>query len=141
MENSVTRPALFEMFSARLDWLSRRQTVLTRNIANADTPRYRPMDVVEPDFRALVERVPQPGAVAVARTDPRHLQGSVRASAELDARRQRRPWEEAPAGNAVVLDEQMGKLAETNLQQQLTVNLRRSFSQMRKIALGVGQGG
>lgn len=137
----MTRPALFEMFSARLDWLNRRQAVLTRNIANADTPRYRPMDVVEPDFRALVERVPQPGAVALVRTDPRHQAGSVRASAELDARRQRRPWEEAPAGNAVVLDEQMGKLAETNLQHQLTVNLRRSFSQMRKTALGVGQGG
>ena len=49
-------------------------------------------------------------------------------------------YETAPSGNAVVLDEQMGKLAETQLDYELTTNLYRRQVGLIKTALGTGQG-
>jgi flagellar basal-body rod protein FlgB len=40
------------MISRRMDWLSQRQTVLSQNVANADTPNYQPRDLKTLDFRA-----------------------------------------------------------------------------------------
>ena len=36
---------LFKLITRRIDWLSQRQEILARNIANADTPGYRPLDI------------------------------------------------------------------------------------------------
>ncbi|QNT68118.1 flagellar basal body rod protein FlgB [Defluviicoccus vanus] len=48
-----TRTSLFAQMQARLDWLDRRQGVLAQNIANADTPGYRPQDLKAFDSNAL----------------------------------------------------------------------------------------
>ncbi|HLT02533.1 MAG TPA: flagellar basal body rod protein FlgB [Geminicoccaceae bacterium] len=132
-----TKAALFQLISARMSWLSQRQVVLNQNIANADTPDYRPRDLREADFKRLVEGVAaRPDRLAMARTDGTHLAGVRVARLGLAGRAQRVVYEVAPDGNAVVLEEQTAKAAETALAYQLTSNLYRKYLGMVRSALG-----
>jgi flagellar basal-body rod protein FlgB len=131
---------LFALISARTRWLAQRHGVLTQNVANADTPDYRPRDLKPAEFGKLLG-----GSAAAARplplalTQASHVAGSGTRRQEIDARRVD-GYETAPAGNAVVLDEQLGKLAETQLDYELTTNLYRRQVGMLKTALGSPQG-
>ena len=132
-----TKVALFQLISARLNWLSQRQAVLSQNIANADTPDYQPNDLRTADFARLVEGVAsRPGGLAMARTAHGHLDGAPVARIGLAAHAQATLYEVAPDGNAVVLEEQGAKAAETALDFQLTSNLYRKYLGMVRIALG-----
>jgi flagellar basal-body rod protein FlgB len=132
-----TKAALFQLISARMSWLSQRQGVLSQNIANADTPDYRPKDLRAADFTRLVEGVAaRPGGLQMAQTAPAHLDGKPVARIGLAGRPQVIEYEVAPDGNAVVLEEQSAKAAQTALDFQLTSNLYRKYVGMVRIALG-----
>ncbi len=124
--------ALFRMISRRLDWTAQRQTVLAQNVANSDTPGYRPSDV-----QSFAEHVrgTGPSPVRLATTEPGHLAGgAVRAT---PARVERRPITEAsPNGNQVEIEREMIDLHDTATQQQLALNLYRKQLGMIRIALG-----
>src|SRR5437764_2344117 len=61
---------IFSMLRTRMQWHQERQQVLADNVANADTPNFRPSDLSPPDFN----RPPNAGGpVVLARTDPKHL--------------------------------------------------------------------
>ena len=129
--------ALFQLISARMSWLSQRQVVLSQNIANADTPDYQPKDLRVADFTRLVEGfADRPGKLTLAQTAPAHLEGAPAARVGLAGHAQRTVYEVAPDGNAVVLEEQSAKAAETALDYQLTSNLYRKYLGMVRIALG-----
>lgn len=42
---------IFAMVTQRMAWLTKRQEVPAQNIANADTPGYRPRDLTAQSFR------------------------------------------------------------------------------------------
>lgn len=46
---------LFQGLVQKMGWLAQRQQVLARNIANANTPGFKPKDIEKPDFSALLE--------------------------------------------------------------------------------------
>lgn len=123
-------PDLFGAIKQRLRWLGQRQEVLARNIANSDTPGYRPRDV-----RPFTVGAPRQ-AVAMTATDAGHLSGRRRDPAGLSARVERAPYETAPAGNAVVLEEQMAKINETQVSHSVATGLYRKHLAMLKTAIG-----
>jgi len=129
---SPTAPAAargpIELAEARLRWLDRRQEVLSRNIANADTPNYRARDLTP--FAAQLARAR--GADGLARTDPRHLAGGGNAPGT----RPDRATEVSPDGNAVSLDEQAIKVADTDTAHALAMSLHRRWTGMFRTALG-----
>ena len=47
-------------------------------------------------------------------------------------------WETAPSGNAVVIEEQAQKLAQTQIEHQLATSLYGKYVGLMRIALGVG---
>ncbi len=131
------KAALFELLSARLRWLGQRQVVLGQNIANADTPEYRPRDLSGAAFAQLVERqAGQPSKLPLETTHGGHLGSLHLARIDLSAREEDTTFEIAPNGNAVVLEEQMAKMAETALAHQLTNNLYGKYLGMVRTALG-----
>jgi flagellar basal-body rod protein FlgB len=130
----LNKVSLFGMMKQRLAWLGQRQEVLAQNIANADTPGYRPRDIKPLEFRGMVDRQLSP--VNMEKTHGNHLAGR-RASAErFDDQVTRRPYETAPAGNAVVLEEQMAKVSETSVAHRLTTELYRKHLGMIRTAIG-----
>lgn len=112
---------------ARMRWLDRRQTVLAGNVANADTPAYRPRDLHP--FVAMIRR--GGAAAAVTRTHAGHL-----APAEPSGGVARRGAESSPNGNAVSLDEQALKIAETDGAHALATAVHRRWNGMLRTALG-----
>jgi len=131
----ISRLTLFGATSARLGWLSQRQGVLAQNIANADTPNYVPMDLKPLDFRARLRMAEQ--KLRVARTDDQHF-GSSRTVRRHRESESREPYEMAPAGNSVVMEEQLMRMNQTAMDHQLATHIYRKYVGMIRTALGQG---
>lgn len=119
---------LLGLAASRLGWLDDRQRVLARNIANADTPGYVPRDE-QPFSRSLADQ-----AAAPVRTDPMHLPGSAGTAGTVVVQ----PRQRSIDGNAVALDEQMTKVADTDTQQRLVTTLYGKYMSLYATALGKG---
>lgn len=130
----ATAPVLFQTIKQRLAWLGQRQAVLARNVANADTPGFRPRDLRPFGPAALAAEARPP--VAMTATRPAHLTGRRRESSAFAERIERKPYETAPAGNAVVLEEQMAKLNHTAVSHRLASELYRKHLGMINTATG-----
>lgn len=124
---------IFRMMAGKMKWLSSRQAVLSQNIANADTPKYRPLELKEVDF--CKPDAAAPFRVELARTNEAHF---ARTGEKQDFRsgREKDTYETLPAGNAVVLEEQLMKVAENRHSYELMTQLYRKHMQMFRIALG-----
>jgi len=101
----------------KMDWTENRQKILSQNIANADTPGYQAQDIEPLDFKAILGSSASKLSLAAAgtgieTTNPMHISGSgaTPASAGGDGSVSRHPYEVSPAGNAVILEEQLVKL-------------------------------
>ena len=136
-----TDAPLFRLLSGRMGWLSQRQAVLAQNIANADTPNYRPKDLDAKDFLKLAQGYASRSTrIAVSRTSQDHLEGRSSATLGLTAKDQPTPYEVSPDGNAVILEEQTAKAGQTSLDHQMASNIYRKYIGMYKIALGSNGG-
>jgi flagellar basal-body rod protein FlgB len=116
----------------RLAWLDARQRVLAQNIAHADTPGYQPRDL--PDFARMVAQRAGP-AVGLARTDQHHLAAARDPRARVD----RQAMETTPNGNAVSLDREAMKVADTDSAHALAIGLHRRWLGLFRTALGRAQ--
>ncbi len=133
------RIPLFALAMDRMAWLDRRQQVLADNIANADTPKFRPSDVTPFEAeRAL--GLGGGGTLMPVATSPMHLAGArpLGGAAAVAVVHSRNPDETTPSGNAVVLEEQMMKVAETQADYQMATSLYRKYMDMLKLAIGRG---
>jgi flagellar basal-body rod protein FlgB len=117
---------VFALAEQRLDWVSRRQELLAQNVANANTPGYQARDLKP--FAALLTNRP----VALAETNPMHLV-ATHSAFEQD---RGTVAERAPDGNAISLDEELTKLADTGGMHQLATNLYTKYMGMFRTALG-----
>lgn len=134
------RAALFDLISARAAWLSQRQAVLGQNVAQADTPGFRPRDLKPTTFAGLLRHAGgTPQRLEPVRTAPAHVAGEVMARGGF-ADEKAASYEVTPSGNGVELPEQLQKMATTELDHQLTTSLYRSYVGMLRTALGVSQG-
>jgi len=122
-----TRSGPIALAESRLRWADRRQQVLAQNIANADTPGFRPSDL-----RPFAETLAR-ASNGLARTDPRHL---MPARGDGQAVKDRRVAERTPDGNAVALDEQALKVADTDSAHALAMGLHRRYLGLFRAALG-----
>ena len=125
---------IFAALTRRMDWLAARQRVLGQNIANSDTPGYRPRDLKPLSFADLV-RQPKP-TMGLARSRPAHLAGTADEAGRYRPREQRGTYESAPEGNAVVLEEQVLKVTQTRMAYVMTTSLYRKHLDMLRTALG-----
>src|SRR3954469_15503819 len=97
---------IFSMLRTRMQWHQERQRVLAENVANADTPQFKPHDLAPPKFDSLQPTV---APLALARTSATHLASSSDAGRfQLN-----RPggFEVMPTGNGVSLEDEMIKVA------------------------------
>jgi flagellar basal-body rod protein FlgB len=123
--DSSTVP-LFALAERRMAWVDRRQEVLAQNIANANTPGWQPKDLAP--FAAQLANA----GVAPVQTNPMHLpgKGSAASRARIVA------GEHAPDGNAVKVDEQLTKVADTESISGLVSNLYTKYMSLFKTAIG-----
>jgi len=126
--------ALFDVMKKRLNWLTQRQEILSQNVANSDSPGYRPRDLKPFEFKELLRREGTQLNMATSRKD--HLGGRRKRIRDFDMVKERKPFETSPQGNAVILEEQMMKVGETTAKHKLTTELYRKHMSMLRMALG-----
>lgn len=114
---------LFSLASQQASWLSLRQTAVAQNVANADTPRYRAVDVAP--FKDTLDRT----KLALAATDSGHLDVP---DLDLQASRVRKggAWEITHSGNSVSLEQEMMKAGEINSSFSFNRSLVAAFGRM-----------
>ena len=124
-----TKIGLFDLAEKRLVWTAQRQSVLAANIANANTPGFQSRDVES--FASVLSGSESVGPV---RTQPSHLAGTVQtglASLASDP-----PKARGLDGNAVALDQQLTKVADTETTQSLVTSIWKKYMGMFSMALG-----
>ena len=121
---------IFSLAERRMLWADTRQSLLAQNIANADTPGYLGHDVAP--FAAMLSDA---GRVTLVTTAPDDITGAPLAGpgGGADAR-----VAVAPDGNAVALDDELTKVAETQDAQALTANLYQKYMGFFRTAFGSG---
>lgn len=124
----------FGLLRARLDQLSERQRLISENIANASTPGYRPRDLDTAGFERMLASAANAngGAMTVARTHANHMApggGSGRVTVVT-----RDDSETTIDGNAVVLEEQMARAAETRMQFETGIALYQKGLELVRLA-------
>lgn len=120
----------------KMKWHQARQNVLAQNVANSDTPGFRPRDLKPFDFEAALRQI-APVKTSAAVTNSRHIRSASIAagSAEFEAR-MRADWETTPSGNAVSLEDQMMKVTANQMEFQAASTLYSRSLGLLRIALG-----
>lgn len=141
----VSNLPIMAALKKRMHWLNNNQSVISENIANADTPGFKAKELEKQDFSKLVESVSgskqQAAHVAdLKTTNARHMNvaGSSSGAAPV---KDVKDAEESLSGNSVVLEEQMINLADNQMKYGMVVNLYKKNMGLLKIALGKGGAG
>lgn len=137
---------LFLILKSRLGYLSQRQTLISQNVANVNSPGYVGKDLKPfqiPEKNASAGRLQLTGANAAAgpvRTDPGHMQGTV-ASTNGQGKPQNAPDSETRLdGNKVVLEEQMMKMTDARMNYDAAVTFyQKSLGLLRMAAKAPGR--
>lgn len=129
---SISDLPILSMLRNRMQWHQARQQVLAENVANAETPKFRPHDLAPPDLSRGAEG--HGGALAMAGTSPAHLQGSG-ASRGFETQG-KGAYEVRPSGNAVSLEDEMIKVAANQMDYQAAAALYSRSLALIKTALG-----
>ena len=122
---------ILSMLRHRMQWHQERQQVLAENVANSDTPGFRPRDLREPDFRGAAANA---GGVTLVRSDAGHFGlGGGTSGFQID---RSTAADVRPAGNAVSLEDEMMKVAQNQMDHQAATALYSRSLGLIKIALG-----
>ncbi|HBR69875.1 MAG TPA: flagellar basal body rod protein FlgB [Rhodospirillaceae bacterium] len=130
--------ALFKALGAKMDYLNMRQRIIAQNISNADTPKYKPQDLLPVDFGKVLKDVTAQGtqSVSLETTKPNHMP-PPNDIPEAQERKQKEVYEVAPVGNAVIMEEQLINSNQTIADYNLMTSLYQKNVGLIRTALGV----
>ncbi len=131
---------LMQAIGAKMDYLNQRQSIIAQNVANADTPGYRPRDLVDVNFADMLKEQTRSDVrpVSVAATDAAHI-ASGSETGVVNSRKTRSPYEVAPAGNSVIIEEQLVNAGQNAMDYNLMLNVMQKQVGMFRTALGANR--
>lgn len=139
----MDNPSL-RLLVAKMQYHSARQSVLSANIANANTPKYQAVDVKKPDFAKMLQS--KRGSyffggnnLPLANTHKGHLKGFV-ISSSLSGKGKMATYEKIAVENDVSLDQQIFEASQNNLEYSKAVSTYRKATQLMKIAISGNSG-
>ena len=132
---------LFAMLRQRLGYLGERQRVISQNVANTDTPGYRPNDLKAFGFSAALQS--QAGlAMQPAQTSAGHMPGGGKKPGGAGTYRPVKSLDSETTldGNSVVLEDQMIKMSEARMQYDAAIGFyQKSMALLRMAARPPGR--
>ncbi|MBI1867231.1 MAG: flagellar basal body rod protein FlgB [Methylocystis sp.] len=114
---------LFNLVDQQRSWLSARQALVAQNIANANTPAYRAVDVMP--FAKVLDH----SALQMASANPMHLQMSA-SDANPVSSKEKETWEVSYSGNSVSLEQEMMKSGDIRGAFSLDTSIMKAFHGM-----------
>lgn len=122
MAGATVDIALMGALKTKMGWLGDRQKLVAANVANASTPGYKPKDLKNTSFDELLKGATEKngiGVVSLMTTQVSHIK--VDAPKPMPNAVESPDSETTMDGNAVVLEEQMVKMAESRLKFEAAV--------------------
>lgn len=129
---------LLKAMTAKMGYLDHRQQVISQNVANSDTPGYQARDLTKVDFGRVLKEATGTTAVYPETTHAKHMPSPTNIE-DPKNRETKYTYEVAPAGNAVIIEEQMIKASKTTMDYNLMTTLYQKNIGMIRTALGRGQ--
>lgn len=128
---------LMKALGAKMGYLNHRQRVISQNIANADTPNYRPKDLTEMDFGSVLKNVENSGKMQVRleSNNKMHLGDPSDIGTPAKSKKHKDLYEVAPAGNAVVLEQQLIKSNQTVIDYNMMTGIYQKQLSMLKTSI------
>ncbi len=117
---ALTDLPVFQALKSKMQWHQTRQGVLAENIANADTPKYRAKELKSYAFSDHIGA--SSFGIQAEVTKSGHISGTISASSNGKVDKQAM-FEVTPSGNNVVLEEQMMKVTENQMDFQAASTL------------------
>ena len=118
----------------KMQWHQARQSVLSENVSNANTPKFKPRDLVEPKFDAAGAQTGSTGSLAMMRTSTSHIAPSGGGRSTFAANKT--GFETKPAGNSVSLEEEMMKVSANQMDYAAVTSLYSKSLHLLKTAIG-----
>ena len=114
---------LFDAVSRSNQWLSVRQSTIASNVANANTPGYKALDV-EP-----FEKVLESTRLSMQATQPGHLADATARDPAVAASKSG-AWETSHSGNSVSLEQELINAGDVNRAYRLNTGIAKAFHRM-----------
>jgi flagellar basal-body rod protein FlgB len=126
---------IFAMLRARMGYLTDRQRVIAQNVANADTPGFKPQDLKPFDFQVQTQAAGQASPSNMTMTNPAHML-PPHARKGLSSQRPVKSVDSETTldGNSVVLEEEMMKLTQARMDYDAAVGFYQKSLDMLKLA-------
>lgn len=132
-------PIIIDAIGSAMKHLGTRQRVIAQNVANADTPGYKAMEVQAPSFAGLVEGDNRVSAPTVQLSD-RMVELGAKPLVAGGIIADRDISEVKPDGNNVTLEDQLLKMGQIQSDFATLTSLYRKQMGLMKSALGRGGG-
>ena len=120
--------SLLSVLKTKMHWHNERQSVLSENVANSDTPRFKSRDLKELKFEL-------PETIAPRRTDALHLSNFAPSTSGGEASKAS-AFETRPSGNSVVLEDEMLKISQNQADYQAAATLYQKGIGLLRTAIG-----
>jgi flagellar basal-body rod protein FlgB len=135
MPDNLSFAKTFHALERAISIAQQRNTYITSNISNIDTPGYKPKDI---DFkRELASALETNRTVDLEKTDPRHISFEDNGRQIVEPDEEEREWN---GYNWVNIDKEMTKLSENNLIYRSAVEvLLRKISLLKEVIKEGGQ--
>ena len=134
---SISDLPVLSALRTKMQWHQVRQRVLSENVSNSDTPKFRPRDLVEPKFDTAGAQKGSMGQLAMARTSSSHFAPSDGGGKSFDVN-SKAGFETRPAGNSVNLEEEMMKVSANQMDYAAVTSLYSKSLHLLKTAIGKG---
>jgi flagellar basal-body rod protein FlgB len=134
---SINDLPVLSALRTKMQWHQERQRVLSENVANSDTPNFKPRDLVEPTFDRTGASTGTAGTLAMMRTSTSHLTAPGGGGQTFDQDHKQK-FQTRPAGNAVNLEDQMLKVSANQMDYAAVTELYSKSLHLLKTAIGKG---
>jgi len=127
----LTDTGLMRVITQKMGYDSQRLSVLSQNVANADTPGFKAKDLEPFTFESAMRAA----SAGMAITNPNHI---LPASMAGGASRTKKAssYETVPSGNSVDLEQQMMQVSQTSIDYQTETSLYHKFLGFFRTAVG-----
>jgi flagellar basal-body rod protein FlgB len=133
---SINDLSVLSALRTKMQWHQERQRLLSENVANSDTPNFRPRDLVEPKFDKTGSTTGgSMGTLQMTQTSASHM-AAAGATNEFEDDRGRGGFETRPAGNAVNLEDEMLKVSANQMDFAAASSLYSRSLGLLKTAIG-----
>ena len=103
---SISDLPVLSALRTKMQWHQERQRILSENVANSDTPNFKPRDLVEPKFDKTGAPAGTMGTLPMMQTSASDIAPFGGGGDSFDQNK-RAGFETRPAGNAVSLEDEM----------------------------------